>query len=203
MAAFDPWTTTDEPEGRFHTICADPPWPYSGAGPVGTGGRGAGFVREFPGVGAVDRYNLMSMQDLKDLPVDDWAESNAHLYLWTTNGFMDEAYDLARAWGFNPKTIITWGKVKKDDPATPSMKSGYYFRGATEHALFCTRGTLPKPTIAIPTLYLHPRIAQHSSKPERFYTNVVEKISPGPYLEMFARTSREGWTAWGNQAPKG
>lgn len=187
----------------WQTIVADPPWPYDTrvagkaalpSGMLKDGSRRQVTVSEWS-------YNPMSMDDLKALPVEKVVAKNAHLYLWTTNTFMTEAHELARAWGFKPVTIITWGKVKKDDPSQPSMKMGHWFRGATEHVVFATRGTLPKPSVALPTLFLHPRIAQHSAKPEAFYAEVVERVSPGPRLEMFSRTSRKGWTMWGNQAP--
>ena len=181
----------------YSTIVADPPWPYEGGGPVGTGGRGAGFVRDHPGAGAATRYSLASMADLEAMPVGSLAAENAHLYLWTTNSFMDEAYDLARAWGFSPKTILTWVKVHQDDPGRVSMKTGYYFRGATEHALFCVRGSLPLQTSeGLPTAYLWPRISEHSRKPEAFI-DLVERASPGPYVELFCRRPRLGWDSWG------
>jgi N6-adenosine-specific RNA methylase IME4 len=130
------------------------------------------------------------------------ADDNAHLYLWTTNGFMREAYDVADAWGFEIKTILTWTKVKGDDPGTPSMKTGYYFRGATEHCLFGVRGSLRLQTRrGVSTAILHPRLP-HSVKPEVFY-ELVEECSPGPYLELFARRTRPGWDVWGNEVQGG
>ena len=182
----------------YHTIVADPPWPYDGKGQPGTGGRGKAGVRAMPTPSFTHHYDSMTMKDLRDLPVGVLAHKDAHLYVWTTNAFMIEAHELARAWGFTPKTILTWGKVKKDDPNSASMKTGYYFRGATEHVVFATRGSLPKPKVAIPTLCLWPRIGQHSRKPDEFF-GIVEQISPGPYLELFARQNREGWSSWGNQ----
>jgi len=131
------------------------------------------------------------------IPVDD----DSHLYLWTTNAFMVEAHELAAAWGFKQKTVLTWGKVKAD--GTPSMKTGYYFRGATEHCLFCVRGSLRLAVDARPTLYLSERLP-HSVKPEWFY-ELVEECSPAPRLELFARPrsplfpKRDGWDVWGNE----
>lgn len=137
----------------------------------------------------------MSIEDLCALepPVAD----DAHLYLWTTNGFVVEAHEIARAWGFRPITLCTWGKVQPD--GSPSMKTGNYFRGATEHVLFGVRGRLPFPTDRpTPTLWLWPRLA-HSVKPDAFY-DLVESLSPGPYVELFARRARFGWDYWGNQS---
>jgi N6-adenosine-specific RNA methylase IME4 len=139
----------------------------------------------------------MAMNDLLILAPP--AADNAHLYLWTTNAFMDEAYDVARAWGFTPKTIGTWVKTHQGDTSRVSMKTGYYFRGATEHFLFCVRGSLPLQTKeALPTAYLWHRLP-HSQKPDAFY-DLVEIASPGPYLELFARRNRLGWDTWGDEA---
>ena len=186
-------------KGTFTTIVADPPWPYDTrvnntralpAQPIRDGSRLQRPVSDWT-------YEPMALEEIRGLSVP--ARKDAHLYLWTTNAFMSEAYEVVAAWGFTPKTIITWGKIKRDT-AEPSMKTGYWFRGATEHCIFATRGSsLGKPKVAISTLFLHPRISMHSSKPDAFYTEVVERISPGPYLEMFARNRRDGWTVWGNQ----
>ena len=182
----------------YATIVADPPWPYASA-------ESGSFVIPKPGdQGTHQRgvetmgFGVMSMADLCALPVADLAAPNAHLYLWTTNAFMVEAHDIARAWGFKPKTILTWTKVHQDDPSRVSMKTGYYFRGATEHALFCVRGSLPLQCAeGLPTGYLWPRIGKHSVKPAAF-GDLVEKASPGPYVELFARQPRLGWDHWGH-----
>lgn len=181
---------------RYSTIVADPPWPYSGAGPVGAGGRG--YNNEAIQVSASNRYDLMPVEEIESLLPTSLLDDNAHLYLWTTNSFMDEAYDVARAWGFVPKTIITWVKVMADIPSSPSMKAGYYFRGATEHCLFGVRGSLALQTErAIATAFLHPRLP-HSVKPPSFM-DMVEECSPSPRLEIFSRSARPGWHAFGNQ----
>jgi N6-adenosine-specific RNA methylase IME4 len=139
----------------------------------------------------------MSMDELMSLEIP--ADDNAHLYLWTTNAFMVEAHELAEAWGFRQVTICTWTKTHQKDPSKVSMKTGYYYRGATEHFLFCVRGSLKlQTTEALPTGYLWPR-TPHSVKPEAFY-DLVEKASPGPYLELFARRNRLGWATWGDQS---
>jgi N6-adenosine-specific RNA methylase IME4 len=180
---------------RYRTIVADPPWPYREAG-------SGIFARTPRKDGAPSRkvqdtgYPLMSMAGICALRPP--AEDDAHLYLWTTNAFMVEAHDVARAWGFQPKTICTWVKVSVGGRV--SMKTGYYFRGATEHFLFAVRGSLRlKATEALPTAYLWPR-TPHSTKPDAFY-DLVEKASPGPYCEMFARRGRLGdWSYWGNES---
>ncbi len=185
---------------RYRTIVADPPWDYSGGGPKAyqIGGNYDGTISPLCGPSSSQRYGAMSMEEL--LLLRPPASTDAHLYLWTTNAFIVEAHDVARAWGFKVKTICTWVKTHQDDRERVSMKTGYYFRGATEHFLFAVRGSLPLlATEGLPTAYLWPRIGTHSVKPEAFY-DLVEQASPGPYLEMFSRRQRLGWDTWGNEA---
>lgn len=182
----------------YATIVADPPWPYdttvNGTAALprsikkdGQVGRGVGNFR----------YSTMPIADLCAMPVRDLAAPNAHLYLWVTNSFMVEGHQIARAWGFKPKTVLTWVKTQQDNPCRVSMKTGYYFRGATEHVIFAVKGSLPLATTeGMPTAYLWPRVAAHSVKPAAF-GDLVEKVSPGPYLELFARQPRLGWDSWG------
>ena len=186
----------------YKTIVADPPWPYTtpGKGPLaaGTKSNPEAWRGALTGNAVRARYDVMTMDAIKALPVSGLSDPDSHLYLWTTNGFICEAHDVARAWGFRPITVITWTKVMKDDPTTASMKTGYYFRGATEHVIFAVRGSLKlTSTRGVSTAFLHPRTA-HSVKPEAFF-HLVEECSPGPYLELFARRQRQGWAVWGNE----
>lgn len=186
----------------FGTIVADPPWAYRSPGDnfrASKTARPNSHDNPNSTASSAKRYGAMSMPDLKALDVVSLAADNAHLYVWTTNAFMVEAHDLARAWGFAPKTVLTWVKVKPD--GTPSAKMGYYFRGATEHIVFAVRGKqrLLVNTV-VPTAFLWPRIHRHSEKPQSFF-DLVEKVSPGPRLELFARADRPGWSHWGNELP--
>jgi len=180
----------------YRTIVADPPWPYSSTGahlPDRSGGRNADG--RGANVSSSLRYGALSIDALRALrpPVAD----AAHLYLWTTNSFVVEAHEIAQAWGFAPKTICTWTKVKAD--GSPSMKAGYYFRGATEHCLFAVRGSMRlQVSRGLPTAWLWPR-EPHSVKPDAFY-DLVREASPGPYLELFARRPRIGWDQAGDQS---
>jgi N6-adenosine-specific RNA methylase IME4 len=180
---------------EYTTIMADPPWKYDGGLTFAASNTLRG--RKSMGIAAHDRYPTMATPDICKLPIGELAARDAHLYLWTTNAFMREAHDVATAWGFEQKTIITWGKTQVENPMLPSMKMGYYYRSATEHVLFCVRGSLSLVGPAAPTLFLHPRLP-HSVKPARFY-EMVEQQSPGPYLEVFARRRRPGWDVWGNE----
>lgn len=184
---------------KFKTIVADPPWPYKTPGKIGASLEhrpnrdktlGAGNA------GSASRYGAMAITDICALGPP--AEDDAHLYLWFTNTFAVEAHEIAKAWGFRPMTILTWTKIKPT--GEPSMKMGYYFRGATEHVLFAVRGSLRlKAKRALPTAYLWPRTT-HSVKPDAFY-DLVAECSPPDYLEMFARRTRLGWSSWGDQVP--
>jgi N6-adenosine-specific RNA methylase IME4 len=183
---------------KFGAILADPAWPYrSPRALVGNGGRGNphGHAKDIIQVDASAHYPLMTLEDIKALPVKEVAYA-AHLYLWTTNSFMVEAHDVARAWGFQPKSILTWVKLKVDRFQV-SMKSGYWYRSATEHIVFGVRGGRRPLGPPVPTAFLLPRLP-HSEKPEFFY-KLIEEQSPGPYLELFARRRRPGWDAWGNE----
>jgi N6-adenosine-specific RNA methylase IME4 len=157
----------------FPTLVIDPPWRYDN---VAT--RGA----------AEDHYPTMSQADLLalELPADD----NAHLYLWVTNSFFEDGFALMRSWGFTYKTCLTWCK--------PRIGMGNYFRSTTEHVLFGVKGRQPTLRNDVPTHFVADR-TRHSAKPESFY-DLVESCSPGPFLEMFARRRRFGWSVWGNEA---
>lgn len=161
---------------RFKTILADPPWDHQQQGLKG----------------AERHYRLMSLKRIKDMPVADLAEENAHLWLWCTNGSLRDAYDVAEAWGFTPRAPLTWIKFR--------LGLGSHLRHATEHLLFCTRGKAPVRFKSQPTWFNAP-VQQHSVKPDEQYA-VIERISDGPYLELFARRqppSTRDWFVWGNQ----
>lgn len=203
----EPVIRTAVPPLRYHTIVADPPWPYKtpGGGPLQSSPahRPRMWERHRAGEQVMfgsnhrNHYGSLSLDAIKALPVTQIAEDDAHLYLWTTNGFIVQAHEVAEAWGFRPVTVLTWTKVKPGT-AEPSMKTGYYFRGATEHVLFCVRGSLRLTAKrGVSTAFLHPR-TPHSVKPDAFFA-LVEECSPGPYLEMFARRVRPGWSVFGDE----
>ena len=165
--------------GKFGTITADPPWHYN----------------DQYEIGATRYYHTMSLEEIKSLPVNEIAMKDSHLYLWVTNAFVKEGHDVCRCWGFEPKTLLTWVKTGKDGQVVFGM--GYYFRGATEHVIFATRGKLRTLDRSIPTVFFAPRCA-HSVKPAKFY-RIVEKMSPWQRIELFARKPREGWMTWGEE----
>jgi N6-adenosine-specific RNA methylase IME4 len=158
----------------FRTILADPPWELHQQ-------RGAGKY-----------YDLMSLERIKAMPVNSLADENAHLWLWVTNATLREGYDVAEAWGFTVRAPLTWIKFR--------LGMGHYLRNSTEHLLFATRGRAPVNFRSQPT-WINAPVQGHSHKPEEQYA-LIERISSGPYLELFARRrppSNRAWFVWGNQ----
>lgn len=157
----------------YRTILADPPWD----------------IQQKGGRGAIVHYPLMTIDQIKALPVEQLAQDDAHLWLWATNGALEQAFGVARAWGFTPKSLLTWVK--------PRYTLGNYLRNATEQVIFATRGKAPIRFHGQATWLFAP-LQDHSHKPEELY-DIIERCSPGPYVELFARRPRHGWDAWGNQ----
>jgi N6-adenosine-specific RNA methylase IME4 len=134
-------------------------------------------------------YPTMSVDEIAALKIP--AAENAHLYIWTINRYIDETYDIARAWGFEPSTMLFWLK----QPMGLGLGGAYV--PCVEPILFCRRGKLPPKRRMDRNWWGWPR-GRHSAKPEEFQS-IVEQVSPGPYLEMFARRKRQGWASWGNE----
>lgn len=179
---------------KYKTIIADPPWKYKGRGPASSKEHRPNSYGAAPS--SEEKYGSLTMVELSTMPINEISEEKAHLYLWVTNAFVERGWKLCKDWGFEPKTIITWGKLKPD--GTPSMKTGYYFRGATEHFIFATKGNLRlKNRTVEPTLFLSKRLP-HSVKPDWFY-DLVGRCSFDNKLELFARKKRIGFDVWGNQ----
>jgi N6-adenosine-specific RNA methylase IME4 len=198
--------------GRYRTIVADPPWPMPDSGKTTRGETDAKGVYTAKSGRVVDGtwwgrhrggsvripYERMPLEEIAALPVHELAADHAHLYLWTTNRFLWDAKAVAEAWGFTYSTLLTWCK-------TPM---GIGFGGAytltSEFVLFCRRGSLA-PTQRHDTTWMNwPRPYEnghiaHSAKPDAFL-DLVEQISPGPYVELFARRARFGWDYWGDQS---
>ena len=166
-------TSRAEPETRYRTILADPPWD----------------VQQLGRLGAEMHYDLMSLEQIAAMPVGDLAEDDAHLWLWVTNATLRAGYDIAEAWGFTVRSPLTWIKFR--------LGLGNYLRNSTEHLLFATKGKAPVQYKSQPT-WINAPVQDHSHKPEEQYA-LIERISAGPYLELFARRRQPGWDAWGNQ----
>jgi len=167
---------------KYRTIVADPPWAYRSTLPPWQGGEGTRSVVP---------YSTMGIDEIKAIPVADFADADAHLYLWTTNTHIRHAWEIASAWGFAYSTLLVWCKQPRGFAGFPTYSC------TTEYVLFCRRGTLKATKRMDTTWFQWPR-GPHSAKPEAFL-DMVEQVSPGPYLEMFARRNRLGWDTWGNE----
>ncbi len=174
---------------KFSTILCDPPWQFSNR----TGKMAPEHKR-------LQRYQTLNLQEIKDIPVEQALEDTAHLYLWVPNALLSEGLQVMESWGFNYKTNIIWYKVRKD--GGPDRRGvGFYFRNVTEVILFGVRGKNPRtlqPGRTQPNIIVS-RKREHSRKPDEQY-EIIESCSWGPFLEMFGRGTRDGWTTWGNQA---
>lgn len=175
-------------EGGFSTILADPPWRFTNrTGKVAPEHRRLG------------RYATMSLDEICDLPVESVAAKNAHLYLWVPNALLPEGIRVLESWGFRYVSNIVWAKRRKDG-GPDGRGVGFYFRNVTEILLFGVRGSMRTlPPARSQVNMIESRKREHSRKPDEQY-ELIERCSPGPYLEMFARYPQEGWTVWGDES---
>ncbi|CAM4364633.1 MT-A70 family methyltransferase [Nocardia ninae] len=158
---------------RYRCVLADPPWDTHQKGQRG----------------AIQHYNLMTLREIKSMPVADLVEDDSHCWIWVTNATLRDGYDVLESWGFEPRSPLTWVKTR--------LGLGQYLRNMTEHLILGTRGNAPVNFRGQPTWTFAP-VQDHSHKPEEQYA-IIERVSSGPYLELFARRSHPGWQAWGNE----
>ena len=163
---------------RFGTVYADPPWAYAN-----TGARGA----------AENHYRRMTVDDICGLAVPQLVAPRARLHLWTTAAFLPDAFRVVRAWGFDYKSCFVWAK--------PLIGCGNYWRLAHELLLLGVRGRAPFRDKRQRSWLELPR-GRHSGKPERVRA-VIERVSPGPYLELFGRKPADGWVVFGDTIERG
>jgi N6-adenosine-specific RNA methylase IME4 len=156
------------PEGQFGTVLADPPWALL------TGG-----------VRRAVHYDRMTTEEIAAMPVANLVTPDAHLWLWTTNSHLPEALTVVEAWGFTYRSLLTWAK--------PNMATGWWLRGKTEHVIFASRSKRLRANPGNVTTLLQAPTRGHSVKPLELIP-LIERLSPGPYLELFARAERVGWT---------
>jgi N6-adenosine-specific RNA methylase IME4 len=164
---------------RFSTVYADPPWDYDN-----TASRGA----------AANHYATLDLETLMNMPIAELCADNAHLHLWTTNAFLWDAAKILEAWGFAYKSCFVWVK--------PQMGMGNYWRVSHEFLLLGVRGRLPF-LDNTKRSWLANRRRRHSEKPFAV-RELIEKVSPGPYLELFGRAEipNSQWTVFGNQVER-
>lgn len=170
------------PAGPFGAILADPPWAF----------RTYSKTDVAPARGA-QPYAVMSLDDIKALPVGDVAARDSLLFMWTVSHLQSEAFDVARAWGFRPVSLaFIWDKDR--------MGMGYWTRQEAEVCHLFKRGRPKRLSKGVRQIIRAPR-REHSRKPDEQYDR-IERLVAGPYLELFARQERPGWNAWGNEVGK-
>lgn len=182
-----------EARKKYNVIYAEPPWSYKN-----TSLKADGAGKE---ISVDNRYQLMDLNSLKNMPIKDITERDAVCFMWATNPLMPEAFELLRAWGFKYKTMLTWKKTSC---------SGYWFMGITEHLLFGVKGNVKAFRSGILNFY-ECKSGNHSQKPH-YFRQIIEKsvsktIADPKKLELFARSrdnlfpdyEYEGWDVFGNQ----
>lgn len=184
------------PAGPFGTVLADPPWRFSNR----TG-------KVAPEHRRLARYETLPAKEIARLPVAEIAAPQSHLYLWVPNTLLADGLLVMEEWGFTYKANLVWHKVRADG-GSDGRGVGFYFRNVTELVLFGVRGGLRTLAPARRQVnLLATRKREHSRKPDELYP-IIEGCSPGPYVELFARYPRAGWSVWGDEAapavvPKG
>jgi N6-adenosine-specific RNA methylase IME4 len=167
------------PQGPFRVGVIDPPWQYQDES-YSLSRRG------------IEPYPVMSVEEIKALPVPDIMHPDSLLWMWTTNRHLaaGEAGQILKHWGFRPVTLLTWVKEWAG--------TGVWLRGQTEHAILAVRGKPVQPQMPESTLLRAARTGTYSTKPDAFY-ELVERLCPGSKVEIFARRPRTGWTTWGSE----
>jgi len=170
---------TDEPEGKYRIVYADPPWSYGNTMPDAT-------------TEPRDHYPVMELEKICEIPVKDWTEENAVLFLWATSPILEEAFDVIAAWGFEYKASFVWDKIKHN--------MGHYNSVRHELLLVCTRGSCQPDKMQLFDSVQSIERGKHSQKPVEFYDIIETLYTHGRKLEMFARTQRDGWDVYGHNA---
>lgn len=164
---------------KFGAIYADPPWVYDNQGTRAATGN---------------HYTGLTVDELCNLPVSELSADDAHLHLWTTNAFLFDCQRIFDAWGFEYRSSLIWVK--------PQMGIGNYWRNSHEFLLTAIRGNAKRFNDRSLKSWIECDRSRHSEKPF-IVRDFIKRASPGPYLEMFARTPADGWTCWGNQIERG
>ncbi|MEK6591567.1 MAG: MT-A70 family methyltransferase [Pseudomonadota bacterium] len=169
---------------KYGCILMDPPWAFKTYS-----GRNTIAHRS-----ANDHYRTMDLHQIAGLPVSELAARDCALFMWVVDSHLDAALDLFKVWGFKFKTrAFTWVK-------TGNIGMGYWTRKQSEMCLLATRGKPRRKSKGVREIIEAPR-REHSRKPDEQYAR-IEALVGGPYLEMFARQERPGWSAWGNETTK-
>lgn len=184
---------------KYKVIYADPPWKQK------AGRKMSGYkivdgkqIWNSNHVKSEDmQYQTMSIEDIKNLPVSKFADKDCFLFMWVTNQYLPQAFEVVKAWGFKYSTTIVWAKNKMGGGL------GGTFRVTTEYLIFAKKGA-PVSKVVFPGTWFNVKrtyengYPKNSKKPDFFY-EIIEDISDGPKLELFARNERDGWHAFGDE----
>lgn len=174
------------PNERYSIILCDPPWSYRDK--AADGKRGAGF-----------KYDVMSLDDIKGLPIRTIAAKDCALFMWATGPMMPEALHVIDAWGFEFKVIaFTWVKTTKYGKLAIGM--GNWTRANAEYCLLAIRGKPKRISASVRSVIMSER-REHSRKPDEVRELIVELLGDLPRIELFARQRVPGWSAWGLEVP--
>ena len=174
------------PDKKYNIIYADPAWSFKTYSDKGKGRS------------PDNHYSVMSLQDIKDLPVQDIADDNCILFIWVTFPLLKESFEVIDAWGFTYKTVgFNWVKKnKKTDSWFWGL--GYWTRANAELCLLATKGTIKRQSASVHQIIDTP-IERHSKKPDIVRDKIVELVGDLPRIELFARETADGWDSWGNE----
>jgi N6-adenosine-specific RNA methylase IME4 len=195
----------DLPKRHFGAILADPPWAFN----LWWGGRTkqGKHVKSTPSRSTKPLYDVMDEEELSGLQVNNLAADDCILVMWICWPVLEWSLRVMRAWGFEYKTCaFCWVKAHAgqiemfDDKIKPHMTLGYWTRSNSEVAILGTRGKPKRLASDVRQAIIEPR-REHSRKPDGIHER-IERLVAGPYLELFARQKRPGWTVWGNQTDK-
>ena len=189
------------PKGHFKCILADPPWQFNSL----WGGRPKKVGNNYPSRAIDAHYDTLTIDEICALPVASAAPDDCVLFMWTCWPVLQSSFRVLEAWGFKYKTCaFSWMKADPyrlfADEKTPFAGMGYWTRANTEPCLLATRGRPKRKAADVRQGIIAPR-REHSRKPDEIHGR-IERLVDGPYLELFARARRHGWTTWGNEVDK-
>jgi N6-adenosine-specific RNA methylase IME4 len=176
------------PPKKYSIIYADPPWKYNSRANHKTRFRG----------GACGHYSLMSMEEIKQIPLSEIAEDNCVLFMWCTFPYLDKQIELFKHWGFRYTTVgFTWIKTNPKN-GNPFFGVGYYAKSNAEICLMGIKGRMKPISNSVSSVVISPR-REHSRKPDEARDRIVTLFGDIPRIELFARQKTEGWDVWGNE----
>ena len=178
---------------RYQIIYADPPWSYNDkrthSGKNNPNGAG----------GAEKHYETMDYEAIANLPIQDIADENCHLFLWATMPLLNEAMYVLKRWGFKYVTVVfVWIKMKNDMSAVRGDGIGAYTLNNAEIVLLGRKGKYTRASTKVKQIIQTPK-TKHSEKPPDIRNRIVELIGDLPRIELFARQKTDGWDVWGNE----